>query len=331
MALTWHLEKEHRGGVDHLRTEPPKAGVRIKQGRSEALPGWHYAKKQAVGKAEKGTPSAGGWAVPSTDGEMEWGAPAVTASELEAANAEQDMEGEEQQDVDADSQEPVENATETTESAQANMEMEDEEDEEDDGEGWLNPDNIDVMMEDGGFGATVTMKEEISVGCVTTDFAMQNVLLQMGLNVVSVDGMLVRKVKQYVLKCEACFKTSTQMEALFCPTCGNNTLFKVSVNVSADGVSHYEMHRKRYNLRGTKFSIPMPKGGRNSTDLVLREDQLPKQYHTKEVDLMDPDANNWTFNTAGPGKTGGRNPKVGHGRKNPNEVKGKVRGKNKRR
>lgn len=42
--------------------------------------------------------------------------------------------------------------------------------------------------------------------CVTTDFSMQNVLMQMGLNVISVDGMLIRAAKQWVLRCMACFK-----------------------------------------------------------------------------------------------------------------------------
>merc|ERR1712072_1034541 len=142
---------------------------------------------------------------------------------------------------------------------------------------------------------------------------MQNVLLQMGLQVVSVDGMLVKRVKQYVLKCEACFKQTEQMEAVFCPSCGNNTLYKVAIDVSESGVSHYEL-RKRNNLRGTKYSIPMPKGGKKHDDMILREDQLPKRQRShKEVDLMDPDSGAWTFNSKS--KPGGRGPKVGHARR----------------
>ena len=34
----------------------------------------------------------------------------------------------------------------------------------------------------------------------------QNVLIQMGLNVISVDGMLIRQAKSFVLRCYACFK-----------------------------------------------------------------------------------------------------------------------------
>jgi len=46
----------------------------------------------------------------------------------------------------------------------------------------------------------------INVGCMTADFAMQNVLLQMGLNLVDVEGKRIRKLKTWVLRCHACFK-----------------------------------------------------------------------------------------------------------------------------
>jgi len=36
-------------------------------------------------------------------------------------------------------------------------------------------------------------EEDINVACLTTDFAMQNVLLQMNLNLLSVDGISIKK------------------------------------------------------------------------------------------------------------------------------------------
>ncbi|CAG8850133.1 27810_t:CDS:2, partial [Racocetra persica] len=53
-----------------------------------------------------------------------------------------------------------------------------------------------------------TKKDEdvnIKVACITTDYSMQNVLLQMGLNLVSVEGARIKKVKSWVLRCHACF------------------------------------------------------------------------------------------------------------------------------
>ena len=35
---------------------------------------------------------------------------------------------------------------------------------------------------------------------------LQNVLLQIGLNLISPDGMVIKEVRTYVLQCKACFK-----------------------------------------------------------------------------------------------------------------------------
>ena len=46
---------------------------------------------------------------------------------------------------------------------------------------------------------------ESSVACVTADFAMQNVLLQMGLRLVAPTGARVRELRRWGLRCSACF------------------------------------------------------------------------------------------------------------------------------
>ncbi|KAK1891746.1 RNA-binding protein NOB1 [Dissostichus eleginoides] len=51
-----------------------------------------------------------------------------------------------------------------------------------------------------------TAPAEVTVGCLTTDFAMQNVLIQIGLHVLSVNGMLIKQARNYILRCHACFK-----------------------------------------------------------------------------------------------------------------------------
>lgn len=55
-------------------------------------------------------------------------------------------------------------------------------------------------------GEQARPKEQIAAGCMTADFAMQNVLLQMGLNLVGIEGKRIEKVKTWVLRCHACFK-----------------------------------------------------------------------------------------------------------------------------
>ena len=44
-----------------------------------------------------------------------------------------------------------------------------------------------------------------TVSCVTADFAMQNVLLQMGLQLLAPDGRAITRLSRYVLRCSACF------------------------------------------------------------------------------------------------------------------------------
>lgn len=44
-----------------------------------------------------------------------------------------------------------------------------------------------------------------SVCSVTADFAMQNVLLQMGLRLVTPDGRRVSTLSRWVLRCTACY------------------------------------------------------------------------------------------------------------------------------
>lgn len=167
--------------------------------------------------------------------------------------------------------------------------------EDDDGEGWVNPSNIKSQKAvgiglggpsqsqtkghfGGGGGGNAAVASKCRAGCVTTDFAMQNVLLQVGLPLLSLDGMAVRRVKQWILRCAACFKTCTEMGRLFCPVCGNASLDRVSCSVNAKTGATYVHLRKNHkvNLRGSKFSIPAPNPskGRFEGDLLLREDQL---------------------------------------------------------
>jgi len=90
-------------------------------------------------------------------------------------------------------------------------EDEDEEDdvqdvaEEDDDEGWITPSNIKKIKEDAR-RKEQTPLPPAKVACITTDFAMQNVLLQMRIRVISVDGLAIRTAKTWILRCHACFK-----------------------------------------------------------------------------------------------------------------------------
>ena len=85
----------------------------------------------------------------------------------------------------------------------------------DDGEGeWITPSNVAIhksraldLLPGNELGSKHTKGDQpIGSGCMTADFAMQNVLLQMGLNLVGLEGKRIEKVKNWVLRCHACFK-----------------------------------------------------------------------------------------------------------------------------
>ncbi|KAF5363521.1 hypothetical protein D9756_000152 [Leucocoprinus leucothites] len=180
---------------------------------------------------------------------------------------------------------------------------------EDDGEGeWITPQNagihksraLDLLPDDGvkGRGRGKNRQEEvkeIGAGCMTADFAMQNVLLQMGLDLVSVDGKRIQKVRNYVLRCHACFKICKDHSKKFCPSCGNPSLLRATVTVSAPNAAKdapvLQVHLKpnfQYRIRGTKYSIPAPKPGSAKTGpgegLILREDQTEYMRAKKRAD-----------------------------------------------
>ncbi|KAJ0105953.1 hypothetical protein Patl1_17748 [Pistacia atlantica] len=121
---------------------------------------------------------------------------------------------------------------------------------------------------------------ESSVACITGDFAMQNVLLQMGLRLLAPGGMQIRQLHRWILKCHACYTVTAEIGRIFCPKCGNGgTLRKVAVTVGENGIV-LAARRPRITLRGTKFSLPLPQGGRDAItkNLILREDQLPQKF-----------------------------------------------------
>ncbi|PWZ03304.1 hypothetical protein BCV70DRAFT_141817, partial [Testicularia cyperi] len=129
-------------------------------------------------------------------------------------------------------------------------------------------------------------EEKLTVACITGDFAVQNVVLQMGMSLLGVHGMRVRSVKSFVLRCHACMKVCRDMEKKFCPSCGNATLTRVGCTVDDSVSGGLRLHLKanyQYNLRGSKYSIPAPKMGSSSgaksggSGLILYEDQVEWQ------------------------------------------------------
>ncbi|KAI9467157.1 Nin one binding Zn-ribbon like-domain-containing protein [Lactarius psammicola] len=175
----------------------------------------------------------------------------------------------------------------------------------DDSEGeWITPENVSLhkaralgLTPTGHNSTTAKDKEIIPVGCMTADFAMQNVLLQMGLSLVGMEGKKIQKVKTWVLRCHACFKICKDASKKFCPSCGNPTLLRASVTISSPSASSdapvMQVHLKKnfqYRTRGTIYSIPAPKPGSAKTGsgegLILREDQTEYMRAMKKAETQ---------------------------------------------
>ena len=203
-------------------------------------------------------------------------------------------------------------------------------------DGWITPSNVKKYQAKDVNPATVPIPDHsnIQVATITTDFAMQNVLLQMNLNLLSASLQRVKKLKTWILRCHACFAKTKDMSKQFCGRCGKPTLTRVSCTVDQNG--KFALHLKKnmqWNHRGDRFSIPKPVSGAASgkvgqgkgggkggwgQELILVEDQkeysraLGGQSRRKEKDLMDEDYLPGIL-TGDRGWNGGR-PKVGGGR-----------------
>ena len=209
----------------------------------------------------------------------------------------------------------------------------DQSDSESDGEGWITPANLkQKQAEDAAPNASdASSQKKMEVAVLTTDFAMQNVILQINLNLLSSSLMRIRHVRSVVLRCQACFLICREMNKQFCPRCGKPTLTRVSCSTTNAG--EFKIHLKKnfqYNSRGDRFSIPkavhgaahgrVKGGGKGSwgNELILAEDQkeyeraITTEKRAKERNLMDEDYLPGIL-TGERSKTGGRI-KVGAGR-----------------
>lgn len=181
-------------------------------------------------------------------------------------------------------------------------------------EGWITPSNVKKHQARDTNSSAVSIPENatMQVATVTTDFAMQNVLLQMNLNLVSSTMQRVRNVKTHILRCHACFNLERNLSKQFCSRCGQPTLTRVSCSTSQNG--KFSIHLKKnmqWSHRGDRFSIPKPvpgaangkagmgKGGGKGgwgQELILAEDQkeylraISGQRKKKDMDLMSEDS-----------------------------------------
>jgi len=183
-----------------------------------------------------------------------------------------------------------------------------------DSDGWITPANLHSHQhpsDSASHSPSAPAPRTLQAACLTSDFAMQNVLLQMNLNLISPSLTRVRHIKTFVLRCHACFLVVRDTSKQFCPRCGKPALTRVACSTDEQG--RFALHLKRnmqWNTRGDRYAVPKPvagtangkvkagqgggKGGWGQ-GLILAEDQkeyvraVGEQRRVKARDLMDED------------------------------------------
>jgi len=248
IALTYMLEIRHIGSDKHLKKEPT-----MTKSVEFYKPGSDHSQNSN---------NLAGFYKPDDDDEEEDEEDSGTKEEMvEQEPIEEDME--EINEVDDESDEGIED---------------------DDDEGWITPSNLKAKKLEmlGANGVPEDEDKEIIVACLTNDFAMQNVLKQIGLHVLSADGVIIKVTKTWILRCYSCYATTTKMDKQFCPKCGNKTLKRVPITLNADGSQQIHISTRRpLSTKGKKFSLPAPQGGKYSVNPLMTADQrIPQQKRT---------------------------------------------------
>lgn len=167
---------------------------------------------------------------------------------------------------------------------------------------------------------SIFLNPNSDIACCSSDYAIQNVALIMSLNVLSSNGLLIKKARVYVLRCHACREITKNFTRLFCPKCGNNSLLKTTASIDRTGkMTIYLKRNFQYRTRGTIYPIPLPRSGKKHNNIILRDGQRElimarrKKNVYKPADLSD--SGQIIESVKMPPKV-----VVGYGRINPNEV-----------
>jgi RNA-binding protein NOB1 len=214
---------------------------------------------------------------------------------------------------------------------------------------WITPENIDAFSkidkqennddhhDDSGLqGEKQQIGKKVKLACISGDCAVQNLLLSLNLKAYNIDMKRIRHIKSFLLRCHACgWCTMNTAGSKFCGDCGSPTLRRASYTINSNGQRTIWLRDDYvYNLRGTKYPLPTPKGGRQG-DLVLRADQreyqraLARQKRQQEkLDKQRNDQDALDERLAaifGDLRIGGKQSlqagraEIGFGRRNPNE------------
>lgn len=308
VALTYQLEKE-LVGTEHLRTEPLIARTVFSADKPPELQdhltmaGFYKPKNSKDGESDEDSDEDSGDDLEKVDEELEYN-----------EDDEHENSGDESGNGTDDNAEAEKNATIANEELikkfgtlgfntvenkladdllqkvknsdeESEEESEDEDSCEDDDNGWITPSNIGNIKKN--FGVDILEDKCVEVACITTDFAMQNVLKQIGLHITALDGRVIKHMRTFILRCYSCYKTTGDVARIFCGKCGHKTLKRVAVSLDEKGEQMVHINSRRtLTAKYKNKPLPMPKGGKHACNPILFEDQpLPQQRISKKAQL----------------------------------------------
>lgn len=303
LALTYQIEKE-KVGIDHIRTAPVvNKTISYEYGRQDDfcdLPGWYSEggkggwddceeesqddeeSRDSDEDSENNNEDSG-----NNDEESKKGdeiQPLTENFETLSCGGEQTLETENQNELEALKKkfEKVEYEIdeETNKKVEEILEKVEDDCVTDD---WITPSSRKQNKQKKIVEEKKEDDEEFKVACITTDFAIQNVLKQMNLNVAALDGRVIKQLRTFILRCYVCSKTTSIMTKKFCKHCGYQTLKKVAVSVDEEGKMVIHINgRKTITGKGKRYSLPTMKGGKHPNNPILCEDQrIPHNRLTK--------------------------------------------------
>jgi len=136
------------------------------------------------------------------------------------------------------------------------------------------------------------------VALATGDFAVQNVALQINLSLMNfTNGLRITKVRNYRLRCHACFhmiaepkdylsNTKVMKKLHFCPSCGGaGTLIRcaVSVDCKTGEITPHLKKNFQWFKRGLKYSIASPQSNNSKKRYGKKGYDQVKAYHNTPI------------------------------------------------
>ncbi|KAI0856232.1 Nin one binding Zn-ribbon like-domain-containing protein [Xylaria cubensis] len=315
MALAYELECELNGGDWRLRKTPGQKGVngkspaQIEKDKANAANSTEEVSTEGTEGAEESQQAEENITEETPSSEPTIAAESSTKETQPTIEQETITQTLDSLSLEQSATPTVDFATETTTTEDTTTQEAEEEDDDDDG--WITPSNLKKhQVKDQLAQPEQPAQRVLKVALLTSDYAMQNVLLRINLNLVSSGLARIMRVKTWVLRCHGCFQITRDTAKQFCPRCGQATLTRVSC--ATDAAGNFTVYLKKnfqWNNRGNVYSVPKPVhgsangkargpgGGKNGwgRELIFAEDQkeyerkATEQQRARQRDLMDED------------------------------------------